>query len=131
MSNAQARTSLLCGVVALGLLLASIPSRSDAQDIDRIGQLEKEIEEIKERLSRLEGSPGSPSNIQRPANAAEGWKVLSNWRQLKTGMSREDVRGLLGEPRRIEGGELESWYYANSASLMFFNGRLNRWMEPR
>lgn len=131
MSNAQARTLLLSGIVALGLLAASIPSRSDAQDNDRIGRLEREIEEIKQRLSRLEGSPGNPSNIQRPANAAEGWKALSNWRQLKTGMSRDDVRGLLGEPTRIEGGDFESWYYANSGSILLFRGKLDRWQEPR
>jgi hypothetical protein len=55
------------------------------------------------------------------------------WRQLSKGMSREQVRSILGEPRKIDGGVLENWYYGPSyysASVTFYNSRLDSWSEP-
>lgn len=58
---------------------------------------------------------------------------LSSWRQLRIGLSRQDVRSILGEPRRIEGGALEYWYYGNESyknRVVFYNSYLRSWDEP-
>ena len=57
----------------------------------------------------------------------------SSWRQLSKGLSREQVRSLLGEPSRISGGDVEFWYYNqnfSSGSLMFIRSHLDSWREP-
>jgi hypothetical protein len=134
MSNAHARVHLACGIVAIGLLSTIIPCSSYAQNSDRIGQLEKEIREIKLRLSRLEGNPGDSRNSQNNVLSSDRWKSKSNWRQLKTGMSTDDVRKLLGEPWYIKGGSIEFWYYQKGtmeSSLTFVQGHLNEWQEPQ
>lgn len=134
MSNSQARIHLVCGIVAIGLLAASIPSRSYAQDSERIEQLEKEVRELKLRLSRLESNPGETNKRQSNLGPSDLWKSKSNWRQLKREMSPDDVRNLLGEPWYIKGGTVEFWYYQKGrtdASLTFMLGRLESWSEPQ
>lgn len=40
------------------------------------------------------------------------WRDVSRWRQLKLGMSKEEVRQLLGEPESVtESGAIKVWYY--------------------
>jgi len=46
-------------------------------------------------------------------------------------MTPIDVRGLLGEPQRVDGGDIANWYYPNRGSVGFFLGKLNRWQEPK
>ena len=58
---------------------------------------------------------------------------LSSWRQLRIGLSRQDVRSILGEPGRIEGGSFEYWYYGNErykSRVVFYNSYLRSWDEP-
>ncbi len=40
------------------------------------------------------------------------------------------MREILGEPKRIEGGFIEDWYYQNEGKVEFLQGGLNRWSEP-
>jgi hypothetical protein len=115
---------------ALCILIAAAFS-AQASDADRINQLEKELQEIKQRLSVLE-SPSSSSNarqIQSPPG--EGWKSVSNWRKLNTGMSHEEVRSLLGEPQRINGGEFSFWQYSNRGEVIFVRAKVYEWKEPK
>lgn len=62
---------------------------------------------------------------------------LSAWRRIYKGLSRDQVRAILGEPRKIEGGPIEVWYYGLSAlygapsSVKFgFDGTVMGWSEP-
>ena len=58
---------------------------------------------------------------------------LSSWRQLSKGLSRDEVRTILGEPSRISGGDVEFWDYNqnySSGRLTFFRSRLYSWSEP-
>jgi hypothetical protein len=55
---------------------------------------------------------------------------LTQWRQLTRGMSRAQVRKLLGEPARIDGGPFENWYYSSRARVTFYNGAVDSWREP-
>jgi len=61
---------------------------AQAQDADRIDQLEKEVLTLKQRLSRIEamlGKDSAPVAAPRPAVQSDGWKSLAAWRQLKKG----------------------------------------------
>jgi S1-C subfamily serine protease len=53
---------------------------------------------------------------ERTAKAA----LTKKWRQVRKGLSRKEVRDLLGEPMRIEGGGiLETWNYPGRGSVTF------------
>jgi hypothetical protein len=61
----------------------------------------------------------------------EGWKSVSNWRKLKTDMEYDEVRMILGEPHRIDGGGVARWYYQNGGKATFIGDKLQSWEEPR
>lgn len=115
----------------IGLLLLAIAFNAAAHDNDRITQLEKETQEIKHRLSEIESSNKKPSMAQEVIASSDGWKSIANWRKLTTGMSTSDVRRILGEPDRIDGGGLAYWYYRNDGEVTFFENEVSRWKEPR
>lgn len=56
------------------------------------------------------------------------------WRDLKRGMTAGEVRGLLGEPNRVEAGILLTyWYYANNSHVLFDakTMKVDGWTEPQ
>ena len=61
---------------------------------------------------------------------------LSSWRQITKGLSREEVRSILGEPLKIEGGAIERWYYGSTLSsyaparVDFMFSGVYGWSEP-
>jgi len=61
---------------------------------------------------------------------------LSSWRQITKGLSRDQVRSILGEPRKIEGGSIELWFYGQSdsytapSSVRFGIDGVIGWQEP-
>jgi hypothetical protein len=123
------KTSLKTGL--LGCLILTFALNSFARDDDRITQLEKEVQELKLRLSRLESPQSSTTQQQRTIVTGEGWKSLANWRSLKNGMSYDEVRSILGEPSRVDGGSIAHWHYSNRGRAVFFSDKLERWEEPR
>jgi len=69
--------------------------------------------------------------IEKPVAAVP--PGLSSWRRLNKGLSREQVRSILGEPLRISGGYFEYWYYGESsyrARVTFNNNLVYGWDEP-
>ena len=46
-------------------------------------------------------------------------------------MGYEEVKRLLGEPSRVDGGGLTVWYYPNSSQVMYMHDKLAEWREPR
>jgi len=60
----------------------------------------------------------------------------SAWRQISMGMSREQVRVLLGEPRKIDTTIFEVWaygidsYYGAAATVSFSYNKVTGWSEP-
>ena len=125
----KSKTLLKIGLVSSLLLTLSLSSL--ASDTDRITQLEKDVQNLKLRLTKLEVSQSSTSNQQKPSTSTDGWKFLANWRSLKKGMSYDDVRTILGEPSRIQGGTIAYWFYTNRSSVTFYEDRLDSWTEPR
>jgi len=118
---------MLKAVVLAALVLSC---GAHAQTADRTEQLEKEIRDIKLRLSNLEAAQSKPAASAKPVQSGEGWKVLASWRALKSGMSPDEVRGLLGEPARLDGGEVARWYYPNGGRAVFMSEKLYQWTEP-
>jgi len=102
-----------------------------ASDIDRITQLEKEVQELKTRLSTLE-SPLNKAIIQKSTVTIDGWKNLANWRSLKKGSSYDAVRATLGEPEKVRASSsFTYWYFPNRSQVTFYEDRLDGWSEPR
>jgi outer membrane protein assembly factor BamE (lipoprotein component of BamABCDE complex) len=122
---------LMLKTVAIACLPMTVALSSYAQSADRTDQLEREIREIKIRLSNLEAAQGKSIANPKPVASGEGWKVLSNWRSLKSGMTLSDVRTVLGEPDRVDGGVVAHWYYANGGTATFVGDELTQWREPK
>jgi hypothetical protein len=104
-----------------------------AQSSDKFEQLEREIQDIRARLLRLESGQGSakPNSPDRSAVSGEGWKSISQWRQLKRGMTPGETKGILGEPSRIQVEGFTFWFYPNGGRVSLYNDRLDGWTEPR
>lgn len=117
--------------IPVGLLALVVVSGAHAQSADPTEQLEKEIRDIKLRLSNLEAAQGNPATSAEPVQSGGGWKAVANWRALKSGMSPSDVRGLLGEPARLDGGYVARWYYPSGGQVIFISDRVTSWTEPR
>ncbi len=115
----------------IGILLLAVAFNSNAHDSDRIAHLEKEIQELKLRLSKLESLLSNPSKAQKLVTSSEGWKSIMNWRKLTTDMSTSDVQEILGEPHRVDGGTIATWYYQNGGVVTFMRGKAFQWNEPR
>jgi hypothetical protein len=45
-------------------------------------------------------------------------------------MTTDEVRELLGEPERVDGGPRTIWYWAD-ADVVFVSGKLLSWSEPK
>jgi hypothetical protein len=118
-------------ITAISFFCLGSTFNASAHDANRILQLEQDIQSINLRLTKLESAQGIKTDTQKPLANSDGWKSLANWRQLTTGMTPIDVRGLLGEPQRVDGGDIANWYYPNRGSVGFFLGKLNRWQEPK
>jgi len=59
---------------------------------------------------------------------------LRAWRQITNGMTRQQIRALLGEPLRINATGLEEWYYSDDqlGAFVWFNSQgVCGWREPR
>ena len=112
------------------LLSLGIAFNSYADDSDRVKQLDKEVKELKLRVSKLESLLRSPNADQEVITSSEGYKSIANWRKLTTDMSYSDVRKILGEPQRVNGGRIAEWYYPNGGTVTFQEDKALEWREP-
>jgi hypothetical protein len=118
-------------ITIIGFLSLFIAFNSYADDSDRIDQLEREVQELKLRISKLESLLSNPAAAQDVVTSSDGWKSIANWRKLTTGMNPSDVRKILGEPQRMDGGNVAFWYYQNGGVVTFYEGKVDQWREPR
>jgi hypothetical protein len=118
-------------IAIVGFLSLAVSFNSYAQGSDRIGHLETEIQELKFRVSKLESLLSNPGKTNELVPSGEGWKSVVNRRKLARGMDPRDVRQILGEPHRIDGGALETWQYQNGGEIVFYEGKVDAWKEPR
>ena len=134
-------TGTLRAVILAALAAASKPVVAAGQDtstarlIRRIEILERATADLDRRVGALEAVKSAPSQGQ-PIPASTKWKDLANWRRLREGMKMDEVRALLGEPDRVEGGPITFWYWVDSnanvyAKVDFESEKVMGWTEPR
>lgn len=125
--------SSLAICVILGTAFA-LSLRADSQEkplSERVTSLETQISELQARVVRLEKqifypAASSEQSIQRvtPGKAA--------WRSLQKGMSKDQVRRILGDPKDIIlFPTWETWWYPGIGSVEFNDSNLVKgWIEP-
>ena len=125
------RAALLAALAATFIpAVAAGKDTSTADLLRRIELLERANTDLERRVRELESIIKSEPSQGRPIRPSTGWKDLANWRQLRRGMTMDEVRALLGEPERVVGGYLTSWRWAD-AEVTFADGELDSWREPR
>ena len=90
--NAMTKIFEITAAGLLGMTAFSAYAQSDP----RVDRLEAEVRDLQLRLSKIEAGQGGFVADQKPESSGSGWKSLSNWRQLKTGMTPEQVRTISG-----------------------------------
>lgn len=75
--------------------------------------------------------PAKISQSKTSTNQQKQSSDLGSWRQLKKSMSEEQVRALLGEPSKVDGGTFAFWHYKSGGTVTFYNDRVDAWTEPR
>jgi outer membrane murein-binding lipoprotein Lpp len=109
---------------------------ADAASDARMAELERTVRNLEQRIAALEKQVGqagqsSPSVSIRAADSAD----LRNWRQIREGMSEQDVERLLGSPGKVVVSEYSFiWYYNYpSGGSVNFKGKTRKvggWSEP-
>jgi hypothetical protein len=128
------RTTLRA-VVLSAMLVILVPEHAAAQAkpddalLRRIEILERRANELERRFRELESPRPTEQPRTTPAAACGNARVLANWRRLRRGMKEDDVRSLLGEPQRVNGGDLAIWYWGD-ASVTFLDDKVYQWQEP-
>ena len=110
-------------------------SAQEMQADDRVLKLEKRIIELELRVAKLEKllsrtQPDPPIQI-KPGN----YRNRANWRRLKLGMTKAQVKAILGDPprRRVMSPGFDFWYYPDvlGPQVQFdMSGQLSGWTEP-
>lgn len=113
----------------VGLLLCCfLPAFAQITPELRLGVLERKVNELERRLQALEATPQPPPRASvRSGDSAN----IANWRALRKGMTELEVKALLGEPRRVQGGGFTNWYWDRSAKVTFFQDIVYGWDEPQ
>ncbi len=78
----------------------------------------------------IEESTPEGTRIIDPSKTGE----FPQWKELKRGMTKDEVRALLGKPRLIKKGITEIWRYNYTSDrfgdVVFYNGKVITWLEP-
>ena len=120
--------------------VAVVPGTSSTQERpsleERVAELERRVTDLEQALGRL-SSTRLPTGQDDRVEKVPAWRLREIWRtKLKWGMSKDQVRAILGEPDRIEATSLggDVWYYGypGGGTVSFDkNGALRMWSEPR
>ena len=126
-------------LLVIVLITTSIISRAYGDDTDdKIRSLDERITQLEQRLAALEEKEKTTTDktVKQSSSSAEGWRDKQRWQQLKIGMTKEEVKAILGEPGEIGTthhlGDL--WYYPDAlgGAVRFSDDRetLKSWNEP-
>jgi hypothetical protein len=113
----------------------------DAQILElrnRIEYLEKKVETMNQTLIKMMAILDSSSSVSRVQQSVTPnqlkWEDKQNWRKLRTGMSKNEVTDLLGEPDRIDKfTSFEVWQYGypGGGNVHFSSKeKIESWSEP-
>ena len=129
--TARLRASLFAALAA-----ASIPAVAAAQDtstaaiLRRIEILERANTDLERRVHELESLIKSEPSQSQPVPVSTRWRDLANWRRLQLGMRMDEVRTLLGEPKRVDAGPITFWRWGD-ANVYFMDEKVTGWSEPQ
>ena len=129
-------TAMLRAALLAALAAASIPTVATGQDtttaslLRRVELLERANTDLARRVSDLEALIKSAPSQSQPTPSPTKWQDLANWRQLRRGMSMDKVRGLLGEPERVDALVDIFWRWPNAYVRFGRDGKLDGWSEP-
>ncbi len=106
---------------------------------DRIDSLEREVELINqtliEMMEMLSASSSTSMSEQYSQPGQLKWEDKQNWRRLRSGMVKDEVILLLGEPDKIDkysSFEVWSYGYPGGGTVEYSSqGRVDGWREPR
>jgi transposase len=128
--TATLRIALLAALAAAFIAtVATGQDTSTASLLRRIEILERANTDLGQRVSELESLVKSKPSKGRPIAMSARWQDLANWRQLRRGMTMDEVKELLGEPERVEAGLVTYWRWAH-ANVYFMSDELAGWSEP-
>ena len=98
---------------------------------DRVANLEMQVLDLTSRVLKLEKQLSANSTSQTPVNSAVPAGKAA-WRKLQKGITRAQVRTILGEPKDIDMYRtLEVWHYREYSSVTFNSaGYVTGWDEP-
>lgn len=98
---------------------------------ERVANLEIQVSDLQARIIRLE-KQSAQSSPTLPFSSQNIGQTRAAWRSLQKGMSRSQVRSILGEPKDIDMfSSFEVWHYAKSAMVNFDrSGTVDGWHEP-
>jgi hypothetical protein len=118
---------IFCFFIAT-LTVRAQDSSSDASALgQKIDSLQKKIFDLEKRVASLEKDKAN--NLAKKGN----YKIRENWLELQNGMTKKQVKELLGEPGKKLTGVGEYWYYPDSfGGRVEFNddGIVAGWKEP-
>ncbi len=118
--------ALLCAAAAPGMALAQTGSEASLQQ--RLDSLERRVLELERRLLKIENPERGTQPVQRGTTGDS--RDIASWRQLREGMTYAEVRALLGEPTRVDGGSMAYWYFPRNGLVAFVSGAVMSWREP-
>jgi len=124
--------TLILSVTLIAGVLLTVQSNQSSNLEQRVATLERKVAALETKVST---PTTSGATTQRPAATSgevELWKDKSNWRKLERGMTMDQVRRLLGEPRTVDvNGISKYWRYSTSFSphVHYINNRLDGWDE--
>ena len=121
---------IMAMTIFISLTLNCRPVRS--QD-DEVLRLRQKISELEKRVNDMEKLLTICTEEQKTHDEMPGWQNKKNWRKLTTGMTKEQVESILGEPTKMISGVRTLWYYPNIyCGYVSFDekGNLIGWNEP-
>jgi hypothetical protein len=129
--------SFVAYAVSVRVLAASRYVPSTGEELDRLIPRDKwagagldkltptEQQSLADEISGLlGGARSSQSSAPTPP-------PISQWRKLNRGMSKDEVKKLMGEPNRVSVSRFfESWDYGSGSITFTGKGRVDFWSEP-
>lgn len=109
-----------------------VASEPDASAV-KIEKLEALVSVLEKRVSALESPSGQSSATAKNIQNQAAWEVTENWRLLRKGMTKAQVKGLLGAQEKIDaGGPIENWNWGVPVGprVTFCDEKLYGWKEP-
>ena len=95
------------------------------------GQLQADDADIHKRVSELEARVQKMERLLDEKFADDRWREPVLWSRIRTGMSEDDVRKLLGKPTRVETAIFTTWYYHKTSidhsHVWFDEGKVLGW----